>query len=295
MPADKDAVVAVISDMQVGSTVGLCPPRWQLHDGGTHRASPAQMIIYRQWVKSSERVRDLLTEGRGKKRLVLVLNGEPIDNHHHDTPQIITRNATEQIDMAISLLDEWLGIVDYAPKRGDCIYLVRGTSAHEKGEHIERIGRDIDGVIPMRKDSSPLVKDGRYHFQKLRRTINGQYFHITHHGMNRGSRAWTSENGINNACKSIYFSCLDSGSQIPNFIIRSHNHVWTEGGYDGRNAKIFGCITPCWQLKSHFGNQVAANDDINTIGMVSFDVLKSGATKVYPEYIEVEDSPIKEF
>jgi hypothetical protein len=40
---------------------------------------------------------------------------------------------------------------------------------------------------------------------------------------------------------------------------------------------------------------VAANEDINTIGSIFFDVTKSGASKVYPEIIEVEDEPIKDF
>jgi hypothetical protein len=291
----KDTVVAVISDMQVGSTVALCPPRWQLYDGGTVHASPAQMIIHRQWVHSAKQIADLLTEKRARKRLVLVLNGEPIDGHHHDTPQVITKNATEQVDMAITLLDEWLQIVGYEPKRGDCIYLVRGTSAHERGEHIERIGRDLDGVVPYRKDSSPITKDGRYHFQKLKRTVNGKLFHITHHGYSRGSRAWTTENGIYNALKSAYFTALDYGYEPADYYIRSHKHVLTYASYQGRNKTLHGVQTPCWQLKTHFGNQVAANEDINTIGMVYYDVQKSGASQFYSEVIEVEDTKVEEF
>ena len=295
MPADKDAVVAVISDMQVGSSVALCPPKWDLLDGGTYRASPSQKLLHRQWIDSAKQLNDLLTEGRGRKRLVVVLNGEPIDNHHHDTPQVITKRATEQIDMAISLLDEWLGIVDYAPKRGDCMYLVSGTSAHERGEHIERIGRDIDGVVPLRKDTSPITKDGRYHFQKLRKTINGVYFKIQHHGFGRGGRVWTRENSIGYSLKSMYFECLDNKKPIPDISIASHFHQFVEAFYYGKQKTMYGCTTPCWQLKTNYGNQVAALDDMNTIGNIYFDVTKSGTYKRYPVIMEVEDSPITEF
>ena len=292
---NKDTIVAVISDMQVGSTMALAPPKWNLHDGGTFHASPAQMIIHRQWIHSAKQVKDILSDGRNRKRLVLVLNGEPIDGDHHDTPQIVTKNRTEQIDMAVSLLDEWMQLAGYEPKRGDCMYLVRGTSAHERGEHIERIGRDLDGVVPYRKDSSSMTKDGRYHWQKLRRTVNGKLFHIAHHGYSRGSRAWTSENSIYNTLKSMYFTGLDYKHDIPDFVIRGHKHVFTYAWYHGRNKAMYGCQTPCWQLKTHFGNQVAANEDINTIGMISFDVLKSGATQVYPEIMEVQDTKVEEF
>jgi hypothetical protein len=292
---DKDTVIAVISDMQVGSTVALAPPRWQLYDGGTFRASPAQMVIYRQWQRSAENVKDMLTEKLRRKRLVVVLNGEPIDGHHHDTPQIITKTPQEQIDMSIALLDEWLQTTGYNPKRGDCMYLVRGTTAHEKGEHIEQIGRDIDGVIPYRKDTSELVKDGRYHFQKLRKRVNGRYFKIQHHGFGRGTRAWTKENSIAYALKSEYFTCLDNKRPIPDVTISSHIHVYNFARYYGKQKTMFGCTTPCWQLKTHFANRVAALEDINTIGNIYFDVTADGNIKEYPDIIEIQDAPITEF
>lgn len=292
---NKDTVVAVISDMQVGGTTALCPPKWNLSEGGTFRASPAQMIMYRKWINSANNIKDLLTETRRRKRLVIVLNGEPIDGHHHDTPQVITKEPKEQINMAIALLDEWMQIADYTPKRGDCMYLVRGTSAHERGEHIEQIGRDLDGVIPMRKDTSDLQKDGRYHFQKLRKTCNGVFFKIQHHGFGRGTRAWTSENSIQYALKSHYFTCLDYGKPIPDITACSHLHVYNHARYEGRNKTMFGCTTPCWQLKTHYGNRVAALEDINTIGNIYFDITAEGAWKEYPDFIEIEDQKVTEF
>ena len=292
---NKDTIVAVLSDMQVGSTVALCPPAWNLYDGNTVHASPAQMIIHRQWIRSAKVIKDALTEGRVRKRLVLILNGEPIDGVHHESTQLITRIKQEQIAMAISLLDEWVKIVGYEPKRKDCIYLVRGTCAHESGNAINEIGRDMDGVVAIRKDTSDKIKDGRYYFEKLRRTVNGKLFHISHHGFTRGSRAWTSSNSISYSLKSMYFNGLDYGYDIPDYVIRSHNHVYTNAYYHGRQKTMHGCITPCWQLKTHFGNRVAANEDINTIGMVYYEVLKSGASQHFKEIIEVQDAPIQEF
>lgn len=293
--ANKDTIIAVVSDMQVGSTVALCPPKWNLNDGGTYHASPGQKIIHRQWVKSAKIINDALTEGLGRKRLVLILNGEPVDGDHHGTPQLITKTKQDQIDMAIALLDEWLQVAGYDPKRGDCMYLIRGTTAHESGEVIEQIGRDIDGVVPVRKDSTSLTKDGRYSWEKVRRTVNGVLFHIAHHGFNRGSRAWTTSNSIFHALKSMYFTALDYGYDIPDYVIRSHNHVYTKALFQGRTKMMHGCITPCWQLKTHFGNRVASNEDINTIGMIYYEVLKSGASKHFTEFIEVEDTPVQEF
>jgi hypothetical protein len=292
---DKDTVIALISDMQVGSTLALCPLMWNLMEGGTYHASPAQRILHKQWVESAKKTKDLLTEGRGRKRLVFILNGEPIDGNHHGTAQLVTILAKEQINMAINLLDDWLQIVEYDPRRGDCIYLIRGTSVHERGQHIEQIGRDLQGVIPYRKDSSPTQEDGRYHYQKLRRTVNGVLFDIAHHGFSKGTRAWTKSNSITYALKSKYFDCLNNDLPIPRYMIRSHKHVFTDGEYHDKKADMWGILTPCWQLKTNFGYRVASNEDLNTIGMINFDITKSGASQYYPEIIEVEDTPVKEF
>ena len=291
----KDTVVAIISDMHVGSSVSVCPLKWNLMEGGTYRASPGQKIIHRQWVKSAKKINDLRTDGKEKKRLIVILNGEPIDGNHHGTAQLITLLPKEQINMAISLLDEWLGIAEFDSKRDDCIYLVRGTSTHEKGEHINQIGRDLDGVVPFRPDSSPNVKDGRYHHQKLRRTVNGVLFDIAHHGFSRGARAWTRSNSIRWSLMSIYLTCLKKKLPIPRYVIRSHKHYFTWDALHDDDVTIWGFLTPTWQLKTNFSYMVAANDPLNTIGIIYFDVLASGASQHYKEIIEIEDTKVKEF
>lgn len=286
-----DTVIAIHSDLHVGSSVAVCPLKWNLLEGGTFRASPGQRILHRQWVKSAKNVRTLLNEGDQRKRLVIVINGEPIDGDHHESHQLITKVKTEQLEMAISLLDEWLQIVEYNPQSGDCIYLVRGTSAHEKGEHLNVIGRDFDGVVPYRKDSSPTTKDGRYYHDKLRRRVNGKLFDIAHHGFGVGSKAWLKSNTIRWWLISMYFEALEEGMPIPDYVIRSHNHVYTFDRY----KDMWGCVTPSWQLKTNFGYKVAANNHLNTIGMIYFDVLESGFSKPYAEYIKVQDTKVEDF
>jgi len=292
---NKDTVVAVISDMQVGSTVALCPLKWSKMEGGSHRASPGQRIIHREWIHSATKVNECLNEHKERKRLVLVVNGEPIDGDHHATPQLITTIKSQQLAMSESLLDEWLNHVGYNDKHGDKIYLVRGTTAHERGEHINELGRDIDGVVPYRKDTSEILRDGRYYWQILKRRVNGVYFRITHHGFGRGSRAWTTENSIQYALKSYYFKCLDEGKPIPEYMITSHKHVYNEAHYFGRQKTMFGCTTPCWQLPTHFVYKVASLEDLSTIGMIYVDVTANGGSKLYKEFIEVENTKIGEF
>jgi hypothetical protein len=71
--------------------------------------------------------------------------------------------------------------------------------------------------------------------------------------------------------------------------------VFTQAYYYGRNKTLHGVQTPCWQLKTHFGNMVAANEEINTIGMIYYDVLESGAAQFYSEVMEIEDTKVQEF
>ena len=289
--ANKDTIVAVHSDLHAGSTVAVCPPSWVNLDGNTISASPGQLILYRQWKRSAFKVKEALNENRRRKRLVIVLNGEPIDGDHHETYQLITKNKPEQEGIAISLLDEWMKIVEFDPKRGDCMYMTRGTTSHEKGQHLNNIGRDLDGVVPYRKDSSPTTKDGRYFYDILRRTVNGKLFDIAHHGFSVSKRRWLKSNNVRWTLISMYFDALEEGLPIPDYVIRSHLHEYT---YD-RYKDMWGCVTPAWQIKTNFGFKVAPNNHINTIGMIYFDVTKDGFSKEYAEYIKVEDTPVKEF
>jgi hypothetical protein len=293
---DKDTVIAVMSDLHVGSTVAVAPPKWNRGEGGTHKPSPAQMILYREWLKSAKVVKDCRTEGRGKKRLILVLNGEPIEGDHHDSAQLITKDTKEQINMSISLIDVWMQEAEYEDKRGDRMYLVRGSGAHEKGNYIEDIGRDLDGVVPVRKDSSSTTRDGKYAHEKLLRFVNGVLFDIAHHGFRRGYRAWTSSRSIRYALESMYWNCLNNDLDIPDYVIRSHLHHFTEAYFSEKKKPLMhGCITPGWKLKDHFINRVGSNNPLNTIGIVYYDVLASGASRRFTEFIEVEDLEPQEF
>lgn len=289
--ANKDTVIAVHSDLHAGSTVAVCPPKWNLNDGGTFYASPAQQILHRQWIHSAKSVKDLLNENRRRKRLVIILNGEPIDGVHHETHQLITRGKPEQEQIAVTLLDEWMQVAGYNPQRGDCMYLIRGTTAHERGEHLNNVGRDLDGVIPYRKDSSSTTKDGKYYHDLIRRTVNGKLFDVAHHGFSVSKRRWLKSNNVRWNLISIYFDCLEYKMPIPDYVIRSHAHEYTFDRY----KNMWGCVTPGWQLKTNFGYKVATNNHINTIGMVYFDVTKDGYSKEYEDYLKVEDAPIEEF
>lgn len=292
---NKDTVIAVISDLHVGGRTSICPMKWNSLDGDPHRASPAQRIIHRQWINCAEQVRDCLTETKERKRLVLVINGDVIDGDHHDSHQLITRIKQEQINMASDLIDEWVRVAGYDPDRDDCIYLVRGTDAHEKGDSLEQIGKDIDGVIPFRKPSSEDSSDGRYSHNLLRKTVNGVYFRLTHHGLSTGRLPWTSEDSIRRKLKAMYFDCLDRKKPIPNYVIGAHIHQYRIAYYYGRNQSMCGVTSPSWQMRTHHGNRVAALDDHNDIGMIWFDVMANGNSREFHDILELEDVKISEF
>ena len=91
-------VLAVVSDLHTNSTIGLCPPRFPLDDGGEYVASKAQRWLWTNWQNYIANVSQTAQEYNC--RIVTVFNGDLLDGDHHGTAQIITRNRNDMLRLA---------------------------------------------------------------------------------------------------------------------------------------------------------------------------------------------------
>ena len=140
-------LLVVISDIHANSTVAVCPPSINLDDGGSYKASKAQLWIWDKWLKFWSKVKE---ESKGYDKLCVVLNGDLVDGDHHDTPQIITRNMETQSRIALAVIKPML---DLNP---DAIYVIRGTESHvgKSGQWEEFIANDIGAVVDEQRGTS---------------------------------------------------------------------------------------------------------------------------------------------
>ena len=280
----KKTVIALPADEHCGSTTGLIKPgQWQKAEGGYHNPSENQILIWRQWDKAA----DLVLKLRHRARLIVANVGDAIDNHHHDTTQIITPRIDEQERIHTDVMDYFLGKVKFNQKKGDLLYYVEGTPAHVlKGAQAEeRIARDLDAVPKSKGTPAHEYKDGRYTWDRLKLDINGVRLDIAHHpATGAGTRAWTKGNTLRSLLRSIYFDCLEYRQPIPRYWIRAHKHKYVPEIHRGAKGTIEGFILPSFQLRTEFVNRIASHE-LATIGMLIIVIEPDGRTEWHCPHI----------
>jgi hypothetical protein len=280
-----NAVLVVLSDMQIGSTVALAPKAWNLIEGGTYQPSKIQKLIRKYIEKDIQLIKQI----RQGKRLIFVLNGEPIDGVHHGTNQLITQNKDEQIEMAVTVIDEFLTELEFDKEKGDCLFFIEGTEAHDGAQHsnIEKVARDFQDIAtPYRADK--YGRDGRMVHPYKNLIINGVQYRIQHHGAGIGSRFHTKTNSLAAYIKSVFQTCVAYGEEPPDWLIQSHLHRYTRATHygisNGKRKKIEGVITPSCQVATSFVKKISPND-LSDIGIYFQEIDEHGNVTEHDEGI----------
>jgi hypothetical protein len=235
-------VLAVVSDLHCGSTVGLCSPDpVELDDGGTFVPSKVQRWLYHNWLAFCQRVRVVA----GKDDLTILFNGDLTDGDHHGTPQIITRDPNVQMYVLKKAVAPLLAL---NPVQA---IVVRGTEAHVgKGASMEEsFARWLhkEGLrIPKDRDSRMY---SHWHFHG---TILGQLIDAAHHGR-MGQRPWTKSGVVGNLAAQIVMEYANRREDPPMLAFRSHYHTF----HDTHGAFVTRLIqTPAWQIHTAFAHKV---------------------------------------
>ena len=230
MPPDEPPIiVAIISDLHAGSTVGLCPPRFTLDDGGDYVSSAAQRWLWRNWNHFWAKVK--VTAEEHDALIVSICNGDLVDGNHFRTTQTVTPNETGMMRLASKVLEPII-------KLSDEIYIVRGTAVHtgSSGRLEEKIADDITTVVRDEKRAS---------WWYLPLNINGTIFDIAHHGR-LGRLPWTTPNAVNSLAGQIIIHYAETGHKPPDVVIRSHLHRYADTGGNFDSIRVV--ATPAWQL-----------------------------------------------
>lgn len=246
--------VAVVSDLHVNSTIGLCPPVVQLDDGGTYFPSKFQRALWDSWNSYCSDVNST------KSKLYVVVDGDltDIDPHNRST-QNISRNPSTVIDMAQSVLHPLV-------KNADKVFIIRGTEAHtgNSGWTEEQVAKDLDNVVYYDKDKDIAS------FYYLRAIIAGVKFDITHH-ISMGTLPWTEKNAANKLSAILQFQYMEHEERIPDVAIRAHMHRLSDSGM---NYKIHSFTLPAWCVTSSYLHRVGQGNYKSHIGGLIFDCEK---------------------
>ena len=255
-------IIAIPADTHCGSSVGLMPERWQTkEDYYIHASDMQREVLLYQWRMAWDAIR----QERKRSRLIVVVNGDPVDGNHHATEQLVTQNIGEQQRIFVNVMQEALDTAKFSTKKGDRLYCTTGTSAHGGYTSEEATARLLNSTphTPPKNGN-----DGRFAWPRLRLSVNGQIIDIAHQGAGVGSRAWTKTNTMMYTIKSIYYESLEASKKPPRFYVRSHRHKWiTPQDFTGNHGKITGFITPAMQLKTDFAHKVAGDEILSTVGV----------------------------
>jgi hypothetical protein len=244
-------IVVVVSDLHVGSTIGLCPPHVQMDDGGSYTPSLPQKWLWAKWLQVWDHYAQM--KKQLELPLVAIINGDIPEGDHHATHQIVSKNKNDQILVAAKVLEPLLQVADYH-------IIMRGTPAHVgRGAWIEElIARDTDAIPCSEK---------QYSWWHLSAVFGGVLFDVKHHPESGSGRPWTKGADANRIAAQIVYEYATDGAKIPQIGLRSHRHGFRDSGYN-HPCRVF--ITPAWQFDTEFVHRIGVGGGINPKGALHF-------------------------
>lgn len=276
-------LIAVISDLHCGSTVGLCGPKGPMTDDGqVIQPSRLQQWLLERFEAYWQRVK--AEKKRTRARLTVVCNGDAVDGpNHHGTTQSMSSSKDAQAYIAHSLFEI---VADAKPEQ---VYFVRGTTSHvgEAGGDEEALAASLGhgGVVTLGGEthdfrSLPVVRDpisNLWSYQSLLLERNGVRIDCRHHA-SVGNLPWTAPGAIARLAFRIWTEHAQRGWRHPDLAIRSHLHHYRDS-YGAHPTRAI--ITPAWQAKSNYAHQVVP-ETISDFGGLIITIPPAGAYHVEP-------------
>ena len=241
----KAKVVMVLSDLHVGSTVGLWPKDFTSNEGNLIGQNKFQEWLWECW-------EDMLVWAQktiGKEPFDLVLNGDLVDGIHHRTLQVMTPDVGDQTDAVRQVLG-------YLAETCSKLHLIKGTECHTRNDEI-RLGRALGST----KD--PIT--GQNAWDVLDLEVAGTLYNFAHH-ISTTARPYLEASAHSIALGSLVQARARTGKPIPKVMVRAHRHrhgIWD----DGNQMSV---ITGAWQGLTRYGYKVVP-DAVPQPSAVIFD------------------------
>ena len=236
--------VAIVSDLHIGSTVALAPPKYVLPDGQTILASAGQLWVYDCWQTYWKEFSSI----RADKK-ILIINGECCEGQHHANEQLAGQAEVMEA-MAVEMLR--------VPRsKVGKLYVTRGSSAHSKSQGMsdETVARELGA------ERDP--QTGWRSAYRWRLNVGKVIMDIAHH-VTGSSVPWTAGNNVRRLVMENLLQAADRNEPAPHLIIRSHIHAASSWEY----AKTRAFITPSWKLQDEYGSKIAPSSILPIGGLI---------------------------
>lgn len=230
--------IIVVSDLHIGSLVGLCSPDARMDGGDRVKLNKIHNTLWRYW----NDFWDVFVPGQiqGSEKTVIEINGDLIDGNHHNTVTLWTNDTDTQAANTVDLLKPLKTFGD--------IYIVRGTEAHSgpgsKAE--ERIAREL-GVKPN--------ENGDYSVWQLVVQVESQIFNFAHHIGVTSSAAYETSAPMREMVAALV-EASQWNRPLPTVYVRSHRHRFIPVSIPTSLGRFMSIITPGWQARTPFSERI---------------------------------------
>lgn len=243
----KEAIV-LLADTHINSRMGLCNSDIIDDDGNVYQQNLIQKWLWKNWTDCVKTIKDLT---KGHKKTV-ILNGDIVDlDTYNRSNQMISRNPATILKMAETILKPIIDIKDN-------LFVIRGTEAHvgSSGWLEEMMAHEFGAI----KDPDTMQSS----WWHLRAKFGGLKFDISHH-VSLGGLPWSFAQGVMRLVQSTRMDYLDWNEEMPDFIIRAHQHRYADSG---TTFSTRGVCLPCWQYKPAYLYRTGKENSKPSIGAV---------------------------
>ena len=227
----KSRIIVLLSDLHIGSVVGLWPSDFVSTEGVPIGQNAFQKWLWACW----EDCHELIAKTVGDEPYELVINGDLVEGIHHRTTQVMSADIGDQSSAVIQILEP-------VTSKAAGVHIIKGTECHTRNDEI-RLGKVLG--------ASKNPENGQNAWDNLDIEINGTLINFAHH-ISATSRPYLEAGAHSIALGVITHTRSRVGKRVPSVICRAHRHrhgIWT----DGNQASL---ITGAWQGLTRHGYKV---------------------------------------
>lgn len=227
--------VVNLSDLHIGSSVGLWPTDFTSEEGFPIGQTEFQKWLWECWSQVPDFIREHIKPG---EPWAIVFNGDLVEGIHHKNIQIMSANHGDQVAAVKQTLKPLLEATGTPPQ----IFVVKGTECHTRNDELA-IGRMLDAWVD--------ETNGQSAFDFLPLQIHGCNTFFRHH-IGTSARPYLEASMLSIHLGVERQEAVRSGTPVPKVIVRAHRH--RHGMFsDGVGMCL---VTGAWQGLTRYGNKV---------------------------------------
>lgn len=224
----KSKLLVVVSDLHVGSDVGLLPAHARLSQGNliSFGDNHAQAWLWECWTDAIKQVKKIA----GKDPFILLINGDAVEGIHHRSAEVIAAAIEEHTEIAIECLKPISSLAQ-------TILVTLGTEVHTKG--VEHVLAEKLGAVMGRARNKWLF------------TMNGVQCDACHH-MPTTTRAYLEASQMSIALGNARIQASRAGHPPSRVFLRAHRHLG--GHYSDGDCLLV--VTGAFQMLTRYGYKI---------------------------------------